>query len=435
MEITTLALMAAGVAAAWQYIRQIVALLQSKVIVQVQLHGEISHIVYVYLRQHGHVLNLGACRYLSGSEWVRPLGAITTVVWTAPATSPTFVMLRGSDRWYNRLLAFQSPAYGGGSHSNMPENDNLLVLTYLRGTVDITALTKLALDARRTQQHCGDRYRVVRVSRELAQLQHGGGMGMTVGQYANNQAPLKVASMRDAHREYVHWHPEAIGAATLANPFDAYTLDETTQAAREDFTRWLQLKAWYADRHIPWRRGHLYFGSPGTGKTSLARALAQSADIPIYVYDLSTLSNNAFCSEWTNMQENVPCMALIEDIDGTFHGREPVLGDRGGGLTFDCLLNAISGIQSCDGVFVVITTNKPALLDDALCCPEADGGSSRPGRIDRAYELSNPSREQAARLVTRILGDCSDDVLDAVHGKSAAQITEFAVSRAMQVLF
>lgn len=78
-------------------------------------------------------------------------------------------------------------------------------------------------------------------------------------------------------------------------------------------------------------------------------------------------------------------IALIEDIDGVFHGRQNVLrGESGQGsrLTFDCVLNCLSGVQTADGVFTVITTNHLELVDPALGRPMASGDASRPGRLD-----------------------------------------------------
>jgi hypothetical protein len=110
------------------------------------------------------------------------------------------------------------------------------------------------------------------------------------------------------------------------------------------------------------------------------------------------------------MQLNVPCIALIEDIDNVFHGRENISRKHGmmsflmaskkkdgeadqpppSPLTFDCLLNCLDGVDRCDGVFTIVTTNSIDKIDPALGQPRKlpDGTvefiSSRPGRIDKA---------------------------------------------------
>lgn len=123
------------------------------------------------------------------------------------------------------------------------------------------------------------------------------------------------------------------------------------------------------------------------------------------------------------------------DIDGVFHGRENVLAKVNtmrDSLTFDCLLNAIGGIETADGTFIVVTTNRPDLLDDALGRPDEVTGTTRPGRLDRAFRLPFPNEEQRSSILRRILGRCGDDDIAITEGMSAAQVTEWAVSMALQ---
>jgi len=134
---------------------------------------------------------------------------------------------------------------------------------------------------------------------------------------------------------------------------------------------------------------------------------------------------------WSSMQVNVPCIALIEDIDNVFHGRENVSRKHGmmgmflppkkkdgdeaekaplTPLTFDCLLNCLDGVERSDGVFTIITTNCIEQVDSALGQPRKlpDGTvefiSTRPGRIDKAIELSYMETVDKKRMAQRILG-------------------------------
>src|ERR1700710_2424274 len=155
------------------------------------------------------------------------------------------------------------------------------------------------------------------------------------------------------------------------------------------------------------------------------------------------MGNHAFMKAWAEMQVNVPCIALIEDIDNVFHGRENVARknspmpflfsaprkegdnnhDSGGGmpmtpLTFDCLLNCLDGVERSDGIFTIITTNDLSKIDPALGQPRKlpDGGvefiSTRPGRIDKAVELTYMEIEDKKKMAQRILSEYEDAYLE-----------------------
>ncbi|MFM7151964.1 MAG: AAA family ATPase, partial [Gemmataceae bacterium] len=197
---------------------------------------------------------------------------------------------------------------------------------------------------------------------------------------------------------------------------------------------WRAHRDWYRNRGIPWKRGWLLYGPPGTGKTALARAFAEDLNMPIYVFNLAQMSNFELMKAWTDMQVNVPCIALIEDIDNVFHGREnvarknqpmpfmmPSKKDNEGDspmptpLTFDCLLNCLDGVERSDGIFTIITTNDLTKIDPALGQPRKlpDGTvefiSTRPGRIDKAVELTYMEASDKKRMARRILGEYPEE--------------------------
>jgi hypothetical protein len=207
---------------------------------------------------------------------------------------------------------------------------------------------------------------------------------------------------------------------------------------------WRNNRDWYLDKGIPWKRGWLLYGPPGTGKTALARAFAEDLNVPIYVFNLAEMSNHELIKAWTDMQVNVPCIALIEDIDNVFHGRENVArrsgmmsimfgrkeeknqngqGKEDNGrdpfapLTFDCLLNCLDGIERTDGIFTIITTNDLSKIDPALGQPRKlpDGCtefiSTRPGRVDKAVELTYMEAADKKKMAKRILGEYPDEYL------------------------
>lgn len=182
--------------------------------------------------------------------------------------------------------------------------------------------------------------------------------------------------------------------------YEPHVLDEVDEAES-----WLQSAQWYRDRFIPWTLGWLLHGLPGSGKSSLAIAAARKLQIPVYNFVLSTLSNQEFIDAWEDV--SAPCMILFEDFDAVFDGRTPLTEHKL--LTFDCLINQISGTGQQDGVFLVVTTNDPSKLDSALgsVTEAGEGMTSRPGRIDTYIELNACSETAKKFIIGKILCDYS----------------------------
>jgi hypothetical protein len=230
--------------------------------------------------------------------------------------------------------------------------------------------------------------------------------------------------------------PDQLGKRPTANgkALDNLIFPQRIKDLIKEIELWRKSRDWYREKGIPWKRGWMLYGPPGTGKTALARAFAEDMNMPIYVYNLSEIGNHELMKVWSEMQMNVPCIALIEDIDNVFHGRENISrknsgmlsiftpkkdddngngSDRGGistPLTFDCLLNCLDGVERSDGIFTIITTNDISKVDAALGQPRhlPDGTvefiSTRPGRIDKAVELGYMDVGDKKKMARRILG-------------------------------
>jgi hypothetical protein len=227
---------------------------------------------------------------------------------------------------------------------------------------------------------------------------------------------------------------------------------------------WVKSQDWYKEKSIPWKRGWLLYGPPGTGKTALARAFAEDLDMPIYFFSLSQMSNNDFIKSWQSMQLNIPCIALIEDIDNVFDKRKNITqnsalfsglfnnqaGDNSEDtpmktpLTFDTLLNCIDGVDKSDGVFTIITTNDINKIDSAIGVPMMDEHgtqtfvSTRPGRIDRAIKLTYMQKENKIEMANKILGDFKKQLSEAIeyveleNEETPAQFQEYCSQIALQ---
>jgi chaperone BCS1 len=135
------------------------------------------------------------------------------------------------------------------------------------------------------------------------------------------------------------------------------------------------------------KRGHLYFGEPGNGKSSLAAAIGYEYKRHIYFMDINSFQNDEMMkAAFSSIREN--SILLIEDIDQVFNGRNPVRKECQ--VTFSMFINMLSGVLDKDNLITIITTNKKDELDPALL---------RAGRMDFHCEVLPPDSETVKRYV------------------------------------
>lgn len=200
---------------------------------------------------------------------------------------------------------------------------------------------------------------------------------------------------------YTSWSTEwkPFGKPRRKRPLSSVVLAPgTKERVLTDIRTFLSSSSWYHDRGIPYRRGYLFHGPPGTGKSSLIQALAGELDYSICVLNLSErgLTDDRLNHLLANLPER--SIALLEDVDAAF-GRRRVQSEEGYGganVTFSGLLNALDGVASGEERVVVMTTNWVERLDEALV---------RPGRVDVRVEIGYATEEVVGEMWGRFYGE------------------------------
>lgn len=357
------------------------------------IHAKFCHIqtphVYRYLKTNYYPVQSGIYRFVSKS-----------------------VFVNSHKRW--RYIPFRvwnsfTILYGHRQILVVSDSDSSINVYGLRGNFDPVELAitaaKAFYDFEDSQSGVAKRYRI----EDIIGSEKGmwaGAEGNAIARQGNDTAEVSVS---ESSYDVDH----SIDISPMFDRSD-YSLSHKSDPMRglfykadvlehlQDAEHWFKSGDWYADRSLPWRRGWLLYGPGGTGKSSLAGVLAQTLDVPIYRYALATLSDQEFMHYWKNMC--TPCVVLFEDFDTIFHGRDAQTEHKS--LTFDCILNQISGVSSMDGVFLIITTNRLEMIDPAMgVSTNGDGLSSRPGRIDRVIYLGATDTAIREKIVNHILPD------------------------------
>ncbi|ETN42721.1 uncharacterized protein HMPREF1541_01879 [Cyphellophora europaea CBS 101466] len=251
-----------------------------------------------------------------------------------------------------------------------------------------------------------------------------------------------VAKEERSHNN--EWH---IVAVRPSRPIATVVLDDLPKAEiLIDLNEFLHPKTarWYSNRGIPYRRGYLFHGPPGTGKSSMSFSLAGLFGLNIYCLSLSeiTLTEESLIVLFNTLPRR--CIVLLEDIDSAGISRPKPASKEGKGersterkkkkkqtkqdtseddvmvpglpkkltnaISISGLLNAIDGVASQEGRILIMTTNYPEKLDEALV---------RPGRVDMKIKFDLASTQQIKELFLRMY---SADSVE--HARQATKISQ-----------
>ena len=189
------------------------------------------------------------------------------------------------------------------------------------------------------------------------------------------------------------------GEPRRKRPLDSVILDEgIKERVVGDVKEFLRRQQWYVDRGIPYRRGYLLYGPPGSGKSSFIQALAGDLDFGVAMVNLAERGITDDKLAYLLMKLPSRTILLLEDADAAFRNRRQVDEDgySGSNVTFSGLLNALDGVAAGEERIAFLTTNHIERLDEALV---------RPGRVDLTVRIGMATRSQVAEMWDRFYGD------------------------------
>jgi len=211
------------------------------------------------------------------------------------------------------------------------------------------------------------------------QLQKGGGAGGAMG-FGKSKAKMLT---------------EKQGRVTFA---DVAGIDEAREEL-EEIVEFLKDPQRFSKLGGQIPKGALLVGSPGTGKTLLARAIAGEAGVPFF-----TISGSDFVEMFVGVgasrvrdmfdqaKRNAPCIVFIDEIDAVGRHRGHGLGNSNDEReqTLNQLLVEMDGFEANEGIIIIAATNRPDVLDPALL---------RPGRFDRQVVVPLPDIEGREKIL------------------------------------
>lgn len=157
------------------------------------------------------------------------------------------------------------------------------------------------------------------------------------------------------------------------------------QQIREDLERFFTMHQTYDEYGIPWKRGVLFVGPPGNGKTHTVKALINALNMPcLYVKsfraDHVTEEDNIH-AVFDRARKSAPCILVLEDLDSLLNGQNRSF-----------FLNELDGFATNAGIVTLATTNHPEKLDPSIL--------DRPSRFDRKYPFDLPEQPERLAYIT-----------------------------------
>lgn len=202
---------------------------------------------------------------------------------------------------------------------------------------------------------------------------------------------------------------------------DLVLSDELKKEVRQNLSNLIEYRSIYAANNLVVKRGLIFSGPPGTGKSLLGKILCQTIDWSFVWVTSKHISRPQDVARIIGVcRDLAPTVLFLEDVD-LFAGNRDQNADNS---ILGELMNQLDGIQENKDIITIATTNKPDSVEKALI--------DRPGRFDKVIEFKQPDDLVRKSLITYFTKNLTidpsvniDDLVNLTHGFVGAQLREF----------
>lgn len=196
------------------------------------------------------------------------------------------------------------------------------------------------------------------------------------------------------------------------------------ESIRRNVEVFFQSEARYRALGLPFRRGLLFAGPAGCGKTATLKALAYHTPVRVItVLGKADVEDRAIETALQRASMDAPALVFLEDLDKLMRSEK---------MSLAYFLNLLDGFRTLNGVLIIATANEPERLDPALLL--------RPSRFDRVWTFALPGKEERLALLRRrgqgyFSESALQDVAERSQGFSMAYVQEIVVNALFEAAY